>query len=122
MKSIDNINKIDYNINIKIDKIKNKIYKGVLKMIIKNKFKFIRSVTIIVFLLITLFSTSIAKTNIEEETISYIVCKGDTLWTIAKEYKADDKDIRQYIYEIKKINNMTNSNIYEGQILRIVKE
>ena len=91
-------------------------------MIIKNKFKFIRSVTIIVFLLITLFSTSIAKTNIEEETISYIVCKGDTLWTIAKEYKADDKDIRQYIYEIKKINNMTNSNIYEGQILRIVKE
>ena len=122
MKSIDNINKIDYNINIKIDKIKNKIYKEVLKMIIKNKFKFIRSVTIIVFLLITLFSTSIAKTNIEEETISYIVCKGDTLWTIAKEYKADDKDIRQYIYEIKKIYNMTNSNIYEGQILRIVKE
>lgn len=93
-----------------------------LKIIIKNKFKFIRSVTIIVFLLITLFSTSIAKTNIEAETISYIVCKGDTLWTIAKEYKADDKDIRQYIYEIKKINNMTNSNIYEGQILRIVKE
>ena len=91
-------------------------------MIIKNKFKFIRSVTIIVFLLITLFSTSIAKTSTEAETILYTVCKGDTLWTIAKEYKADDKDIRQYIYEIKKINNMTNSNIYEGQILKIIKE
>ena len=91
-------------------------------MIIKNKFKFIRSVTIIVFLLITLFSTSIAKTNIKAETITYIVCKGDTLWTIAKDYKADDKDIRQYIYEIKKLNNMTNSNIYEGQTLKIIKE
>lgn len=91
-------------------------------MIIKNKFKFIRSVTIIVFLLITFFSTSIAKTNIEAETISYIVCKGDTLWTIGKDYKADGKDIREYIYEIKKLNNMTNSNIYEGQTLKIIKE
>lgn len=91
-------------------------------MIIKNKFKFIRSVTIIVFLLITLFSTSIAKTNIEAETISYIVCKGDTLWTIAKDYKEDGKNIRQYVYEIKELNNMTNSNIYEGQILKIIKE
>lgn len=84
-------------------------------MIIKNKFKFIISVTIIVFLLITLFSTSIAKTNTEAETISYTVCKGDSLWTIAKEYKVDNKDIRQYIYELKKLNNITTSNIYEGQ-------
>ena len=91
-------------------------------MIIKNKFKFIRSVTIIVFLLITLLSTSIAKTNEEAEILPHIVCKGDTLWTIAKEYKADDKEIRQYIYELKKLNNMTNSNIYEGQTLKIIKE
>ncbi len=91
-------------------------------MIIKNKFKFIRSITIIVFLLITLFSTSIAKINTEAETISYTVSKGDTLWTIAQEYKADNKDIRQYIYEQKKLNNMENANIYEGQTIRIIKE
>ena len=91
-------------------------------MIIKNKFKFIRSITIIVFLLITIFSTSIAKTNTEAETISYTVSKDDTLWTIAQEYKADNKDIRQYIYELKKLNNMANSNIYEGQTLKIIKE
>ena len=91
-------------------------------MIIKNKFKFIRSITIIVFLLITIFSTSIAKTNTEAETISYTVSKDDTLWTIAQEYKADNKDIRQYIYELKKINNITNSNIYDGKTLKIIKE
>ena len=91
-------------------------------MIIKNKFKFIRSITIIVFLLITLFNTSITKTIEEAEILSYTVCKGDTLWTIAQKYKADNKDIRQYIYELKRLNNMTISNIYEGQTLKIIKE
>ena len=36
IKSIDNINKIDYNINVKVDNIKNIFYEGVLKMIIKK--------------------------------------------------------------------------------------
>ena len=92
------------------------------KMIIKNKFKFIRSITIIVFLLSILYSTSIARIDKEEETTLYTVNKGDTLWTIAQEYKADNKDIRQYIYELKKINNITNSNIYDGKTLKIIKE
>lgn len=91
-------------------------------MIIKNKFKFIRSITIIVFLLSILYSTSIARIDKEEETTLYTVNKGDTLWTIAQEYKADNKDITQYIYELKKINNITNSNIYDGQTLEIIKE
>ena len=54
--------------------------------------------------------------------VSFTVNKGDTLWTIAQEYKADNKDIRQYIYELKKINNITNSNIYDGKTLKIIKE
>ena len=91
-------------------------------MIIKNKFKFIRSITIIVFLLVTLVNASIAKRNEEAEIISYTVSKGDTLWTIAQEHKADSKDIKQYIYELKKLNNMTNSNIYERQTIKIIKE
>ena len=91
-------------------------------MIIKNKFKFIRSITIIVFLLSILYSTSIARIDKEEETTLYTVNKGDTLWTIAQEYKADNKDRRQYIYELKKINNITNSNIYDGKTLKIIKE
>lgn len=63
---------------------------------------------------------SIAKTNNKEaEYIDYTVSKGETLWSIAEEYKEKNEDIRQYIYEIKKLNNMKNSNIYENKIIKI---
>lgn len=91
-------------------------------MRIKNKFKFIRSMAIIIFLLIALSNISVAKSNEEAEIISYTVSNGETLWSIAEEYKAENEDPRQYIYDIKKLNNMDNSNIYEGQILQIIKE
>lgn len=88
-------------------------------MRIKNKVKFIRSIAILIFLLIALFKTSIAKTNSEAEIIDYTINKGETLWNIAKEYTPDNKDIRQTIYEIKQLNNMTDSTIYPGQTIKI---
>lgn len=88
-------------------------------MRIKNKVKFIKSIAILIFLLIALFNISIAKTNSEAEIIDYTINKGETLWNIAKEYTPDNKDIRQTIYEIKQLNNMTDSTIYPGQIIKI---
>lgn len=88
-------------------------------MRIKNKVKFIRSIAILIFLLIALFNISIAKTNSESEIIDYTINKGETLWNIAKEYTPDNKDIRQTIYEIKQLNNMTDSTIYPGQTIKI---
>lgn len=88
-------------------------------MRIKNKIKFIRSIAIIVFLLIALFNISIAKTDKEAEYIDYTISKGETLWSIAGEYKEQNEDIRQYIYDIKKLNNMTDSTVYPGQVIKI---
>lgn len=87
---------------------------------IKNKVKFIRSMAIATFLLIALFNISIAKSNtLEAEYIDYTITKGETLWSIAKEYTPDNKDIRKTIHEIKQINNMQDSNIYENQTIKI---
>lgn len=87
---------------------------------ITNKFKFIRTITIVIFLLIAIFNFSIAKSNQEEaEIIDYTISKGQTLWSIAAEHKADDEDIRQTIYEIKQLNNMSDSTVYENQTIKI---
>lgn len=45
--------------------------------------------------------------------------KGDTLWMIALEYMPEKYDVRDMIYEIKKINEMDLSNIYAGDIIKV---
>lgn len=52
--------------------------------------------------------------------IEYTVASGETLWTIAKEYCPEDMDVRDYIYEIKKLNNMDTDSIYEWQTLTLL--
>lgn len=70
-----------------------------------------------------LFTFSSAATNINSlkpiDHIEIRVCAGDNLWSISKEYCNDGIDLREYIYSIKKINNLKNSNITVGQILKI---
>lgn len=94
-----------------------------LKIVNKNKFK--RSIcfillVIIMILFITLSSYSNTKTKYKIDFVS----KGDTLWSIAeKEINNNDyykgKDIRKVIYEIKKLNSLSNNNLVEGTSLKI---
>lgn len=88
-------------------------------MRIKNKFKFIRSTIILIFILLGIFCISISKEK--TEYIDYTVGKGETLWSIAADHTTDG-DIRDYIYTIKNINGMTTSNLQEGQTIKILKE
>ena len=85
----------------------------------KHKRK-IRCLALFIFLIIALFNKSIAGTDKEEvQTQDYIISSGDTLWSIAQEYKKPEEDTRQYIYDVKKLNNMTDSTIYAGQTIKI---
>ena len=90
-----------------------------MKLRIVNHKKFIRSLVIVVFLLIALFNVSIAKSSNEAEIIDYTIAPGQTLWSIAREYTPNSKDIRETIYEIKQLNNMTDSSIYPRQTIQI---
>ena len=87
-------------------------------MRIKNLKRFIISMTIlftiISFLCSLLTNKVFSYTVLEYEKI--VVSKGDTLWSIASELNGD---IRENIYEIKKINNLKTSYIYEGQELQL---
>ena len=49
------------------------------------------------------------------QTIEYKIEKGDTLWGIS--HKFTNKNHQEYIYLIKKMNNLENSLLIEDQIL-----
>lgn len=58
----------------------------------------------------------------KESTIEdYTVSAGETLWDIALENKKDGTDTREYIYELRKLNNIDDCIIHEGQVIKIIK-
>ena len=94
-------------------------------MKIVNVKKFIRtiSVLVILILIIILFSNktySKVDTKYKEESIIL----GDTLWSISQEEAKsnkyfENKDIREIVSEIKRINKLDNLDLREGQKLLI---
>lgn len=94
-------------------------------MKIVNVKKFIRTMSIlsILILIIILFSNktySKVDTKYKEESIIL----GDTLWSISQEESKnnkyfENKDIREIVSEIKRINKLDNLDLKEGQKLLI---
>jgi len=93
------------------------------KYIIKNRFRFITSLTVMVlilsFAISALFGLGTASGNDIQEYIQVQVQSGDTLWALAKKYGPSDMDCRRVVYEIEKINNVTPDTLVSGQILLI---
>ena len=87
-------------------------------MRIVNKKRFILAIMILIALIITLFSNCSAVKKVETE--DYIVTNGDTLWSIVTEYKHEKQDIREYVYQLRKLNNI-DCIIYPGQEIKIIK-
>ena len=97
----------------------------------KNTYRYARRLNFKrLFLLLTIIITSIftiyfAKSfkyerKIKYETVSELqIRSGDTLWDIATQYKAEGEDTRFFIYEIKKLNNLTGNVSKVGQVLYI---
>lgn len=92
-------------------------------MKIVNKKRFITTISIILIMFFSVIVMFFSFTKNQEYTESHktiYISKNETLWSIAKEYKKPNQDIRDYIYEIRKLNNMESATIYEGQELIII--
>lgn len=95
--------------------VKNKNNKRVVKRLMFN----------IMFLFIVLsicgifLNFNLAKKDIK--TSEVVIKKEDTIWSLAKVIcnKRSDLNIQNIIIEIKEINNLTSSDIYEGQVINL---
>ena len=82
-----------------------------------NKRRFVTVIMTCLLILFTSVSVIISAASIDKP-ISYtnfVVHKGDTLWSIAKQYVPKSMDIRDYIKEIEKVNPIDNSFLAEGR-------
>lgn len=91
-----------------------------------NKYKFIRTMTILTCIVITIVCIANHKiySNSETKYKTEYVVKGETLWEIAeKEIRENayfqNEDIQNVILELKKVNHMTTSNLSEGVEIKI---
>lgn len=86
--------------------------------------KLIKVVIVIIILLGIIFTTkALIEKAFKEEPIhteDYIVSDGQTLWDIAEENKKEGTDIREYVYNLRKLNNI-DCIIYPGQTIKIIK-
>ncbi len=47
------------------------------------------------------------------------VTKGDTLWTIAERVATPDVDIREVIYTMKEMNQLSSNDLIPGAVLKV---
>jgi len=90
------------------------------RRVLKNKKKFLTCVTILLACCITLIFVSYAYGSKDISYSQIVVHTGDTLWSIASS-SGQSNDIRKVIYDIKQLNHMDTSEIFEGQVLKLPK-
>ncbi|HHV59982.1 MAG TPA: LysM peptidoglycan-binding domain-containing protein [Clostridiaceae bacterium] len=91
-----------------------------MRLRIKSKPRFI-SFLIILMLSVTTLLVAKSVYGYRETRYEYIVVKkGDTLWDISMKYKREEEDVRRYLYELKKINNLETSTLYPGTRLKVI--
>ena len=95
-------------------------------MKIVNSRKFIRSLFFLIglVLVISMFISNVSFSNKELSYKEIYASSGDTLWSLAKEESKNniyysDKDLRYIVKDIKKINDLENSELSIGQKLII---
>lgn len=89
----------------------------------KRAYPILVGITVLIILTIFMFFpiTKVKGTE-EPQYIEYTVERGDSIWSIAQSFSSEDTNIREFVYNITKLNNKTNEYIYVGELLRIPME
>lgn len=95
------------------------VYRGGYMKNLKQMIKNILFILVLIFIFKAFMSYQLAKT--EYKTYNYTVNANDTLWNIASNICSKNTDIYiiKVITDIKEINNMSESIIYEGQTIML---
>lgn len=86
-----------------------------------NKISFIK-IVIITIIFIVSFSLLTVISSFGSKPVSYteiLIKKGDTIWSIAQKYNYNQQDPRKLVRQIKIINNIQNSILQPGQMIKI---
>ena len=88
-----------------------------------NKFRFTIFVVLTIVILTTAvnfalgFNTAASLTRTDYMDIQ--IGAGDTLWTVAENYMPRDMDIREAVYKLCKVNDISAADLYAGMTIRI---
>ena len=78
-------------------------------------------VSIILILMVLLFTSQNSVAQADEMVIetyhSKVIQPGDTLWSLAEEYRLPDMPIEEYIKEVRRINQMSSNELISGEHL-----
>lgn len=86
-----------------------------------NKYRVRRLIAYFIIAIIVLSFTGKAETK-EVIIESHIVSQGETLWSIAKQYKADSDYILDYMDDLKNLNKSSLDTLQVGQVIKVIKE
>lgn len=79
------------------------------------------TMVIIGILLLNVVPTVIEHTSAQNENCYQLVYveAGDSLWSLAKRYVPQGTEIREFVYEIKQLNDVDPIKLQPGQVLKI---
>ena len=96
------------------------------RLIRQKKLRKQRTTAFLVFMALLILVANVALSNQSAEdaqdVVAVRVLSGDTIWSIAKEYKPEGVDFNEYIHSISANNGIKDGNIYAGQVIYVPVE
>lgn len=90
---------------------------------IKSKFRFTLFLTVAILMMISVTGTIFGANDAESMTkpvyAEITVQSGDTLWNLAEEFGPDNRDIREIVYAICELNDISADSVVPGQTILI---